>query len=141
MSESLEIKKAKIDYEYGDYFHPHLSQGTIEIINAKNEINDNYNWYQQTDYNNYYGNNNRLYPNIMSFGKNVYERLYEDNALNEMKKNENKFKNMCTFQPFTNKNKYKEIKSKYNEIHYKKGKKIKNKKKIKKNMMMKLKII
>ena len=116
-------KKKKKDYEYGDYFHPHLSQGTIEIINAKNEINDNYNWYQQTDYNNYYGNNNRLYPNIMSFGKNVYERLYEDNALNEMKKNENKFKNMCTFQPFTNKNKYKEIKSKYNEINYKKGKK------------------
>ena len=115
--------KKKKDYEYGDYFHPHLSQGTIEIINAKNEINDNYNWYQQTDYNNYYGNNNRLYPNIMSFGKNVYERLYEDNALNEMKKNENKFKNMCTFQPFTNKNKYKEIKSKYNEINYKKGKK------------------
>ena len=114
-------KKKKKDNEYVNYFHPHLSQGTIEIINAKNEINDNYNWYQQTPHNN--PNNDIVYPHLMSFRKNVYDRLYEDNTLYDMKKNENKNKNMCTFQPFTNKNKYKEVKSKYNEINKKKRKK------------------
>ena len=96
-------------------FHPHICQGTIEIINAKNEVNVMNNPYQRTDYNNYYQNNDKN-QNRIHLGKTVYDRLYEENALNEMKKQEYLNKSLCSFQPFTNKNKYRQIQSKYNEI-------------------------
>ena len=45
-----------------------------------------------------------------------------------MKKSENKTKAACSFQPFTNKNKYKQIQSKYKDIKvkHKKNKKTRN---------------
>jgi len=43
--------------------------------------------------------------------------LYEDNTLYEIRKNEYKNKSMCSFQLFTNKNKYKQIHPKYNDIN------------------------
>ena len=105
-------------------FHPHICQGTIEIINAKNEVEMN-NAYHKTDYNNYYYPKNDNFQNRINLGKTVYDRLYEENALNEMKKQEYINKSLCSFQPYTNKNKYRQIPSKYNEINNKnkKGKK------------------
>ena len=97
-------------------FHSHICQGTIEIINAKNEVNEMNNPYQRNDYNNYYYQNNDKNQNRIYLGKSVYDRIYEENALNEMKKREYLNKSLCSFQPFTNKNKYRQIQSKYNEI-------------------------
>lgn len=110
--------KKKKDNEFVEYFHPQISQGSIEIINAKNEANENNLRYLNTDFNNnYYYADNDIYSNNINFGKNVYDRLYEDNALYEIRKNEYKNKSMCSFQPFTNKNKYKQIQPKYNDIN------------------------
>ena len=110
--------KKKKDNEFVEYFHPQISQGSIEIINAKNEANENNMRYLNTDFNNnYYYAENDIYSNNINFGKNVYDRLYEDNALYEIRKNEYKNKSMCSFQPFTNKNKYKQIHPKYNDIN------------------------
>ena len=104
-----------------EYFHPHICQGTIEIINAKNEANEMNNGYQKTDYNNnyYYVNNDNTYQNRINLGKNVYDRLYEENAIYEMKRQEYRNKSLCSFQPYTNKNKYKQIQPKYNDINKK----------------------
>ena len=125
-------RKREKEKELVDYFHPHISQGSIEIINAKNETNENYRRHNTDDYNNnnYYYADNDVY-NINN-GKNVYDRLYEENIIYEMKKNENRNKLLCSFQPFTNRNKYKEIQPKYNEI--KGNKKIIKKRRNKKNM-------
>ena len=123
-------KNKRKENEFEGYFHPHISQGSIEIINAKNETIDNYG-YQVNDNNynnnNYYYADNEIYPNNMNYGKNVFDRLYEDNYIYEMRKNENKNKILCSFQPFTNKNKYRQIQPKYNDINNKARKK-KNKK-------------
>ena len=109
-------KKKEKEKVLGNYFHPQISQGSIEIINAKNETNENYRRHNTDDYknNNYYYADDDIY-NINS-GKNVYDRLYEDNFIYEIRKNENRNKLLCSFQPFTNRNKYKEIQPKYNEI-------------------------
>ena len=125
-------KKKQKEKELVDYFHPHISQGSIEIINAKNETNENYRRHNTDDYNNnyYYYADNDIY-NINN-GKNVYDRLYEENIIYEIRKNENRNKLLCSFQPFTNRNKYKEIQPKYNEIKGNKMiiKKRRNKKKM-----------
>jgi hypothetical protein len=125
-------KKKEKEKELVDYFHPHISQGSIEIINAKNETNENYRRHNTDDYNNnyYYYADNDIY-NINN-GKNVYDRLYEENIIYEIRKNENRNKLLCSFQPFTNRNKYKEIQPKYNEIKGNKMiiKKRRNKKKM-----------
>ena len=125
-------KKKEKEKELGDYFHPQISQGSIEIINAKNETNENYRRHNTDDYNNnnYYYADNDIY-NINN-GKNVYDRLYEENIIYEIRKNENRNKLLCSFQPFTNRNKYKEIQPKYNEIKGNKMiiKKRRNKKKM-----------
>ena len=112
--------------EFGKYFHPKISQGTIEIINEKNKVNEN-NKYQNIEVNN--NNNNHYYikddtyENKINLKKNVYDRLYEENAVIEMKKNQFKNKSACIFQPFINKNKYKQIRPKYNQININKKKK------------------
>ena len=118
----LKNKKKDKTVECGEFFHPKISPGTIEIINEKNRLNER-NHNQNIDSNNqYYYAKNDLNLNKLTLGKNVYDRLYEDNALNEIKKNDNISKAACSFQPFTNKNKYKQIQPKYKEI------KLKNKK-------------
>ena len=103
-------KRKKVEIE--DYFHPQISEGTKEIINEKNKEHNNEN------------NNNHYYyikkePNklLTNLGKNAFDRLYEDNILYEIKKNENKNKAEYSFQPFINKNKYKQIQPKYNQIN------------------------
>jgi hypothetical protein len=100
-----------------EYFHPHISQGSIEIINAKNEANEYNKQFQGTKQGNLFYIDNDNYTNSLNFGKSVYDRLYEDNALNEIRKNDYINKSICSFQPFTNKNKYKQIQSKYNDIN------------------------
>ena len=118
MKENTQKKKKTIEFE--EYFHPQLSQGTIEIINEKNKAYENNKYYQNIDTNN---NNNHYYvkndtfENKLDLQKNVYDRLYEENALIEMKKNQFKNKSACSFQPFINKNKYKQIQPKYNQIN------------------------
>ena len=109
-------RKNKKVVENEESFHPKISPGTIEIINAKNEASGRVYGHQNTDYNNYYFTKNDIYKNKMNLGKSVYDRLYEENALFEMKKNEYKNKAACSFRPFTNKNKYKQIQPKYNII-------------------------
>ena len=108
--------KKKKNGEIKEYFHPQISQGTIEIMNAKNEANERIYGPQNTDYNNYYHTKNDIYKYKMDLEKRVYDRLYEENALLEMKKNEYKNKAACSFQPITNKNKYKQVQPKYNII-------------------------
>ena len=101
-----------------EYFHPHISQGSIEIISAKNEANEYNKQFQGTKQGNlFYIDNDNTYTNNLNFGKSVYDRLYEDNALNEIRKNDYINKSICSFQPFTNKNKYKQIQSKYYDIN------------------------
>ena len=118
MKENTQKKKKTIEFE--EYFHPQLSQGTIEIINEKNKAYENNKYYQNIDTNN---NNNHYYvkndtfENKLDLQKNVYDRLYEENALIEIKKNQFKNKSACSFQPFINKNKYKQIQPKYNQIN------------------------
>ena len=117
-----------------NYFHPHISQGSIEIINAKNEANELNRRLQGTEY-----NNNDTYTNNFNYNKKVYDRLYEDNALYEIRKNDYLNKEMCSFQPFTNKNKYRQIQPKYydintNRLSKKKTKKYKKKQKLNKSV-------
>lgn len=109
------IRRKKENGE-GELFHPQISQGSIEIINAKNEANEYNKKYQRTEYNNYYFFDTD-YMNNLNYDKNVYERLYEDNALYELRKNEYINKSMCSFQPFTNKNKYRQVQPKYNDVN------------------------
>ena len=96
-----------------DYFHPHISQGSIEIINAKNEVNELNRIYQGTEFNNYFYVDNETYTNNFNYDKSVYDRLYEDNFLLGLRKNDYQSKSMYSFRPFINKNKYKQIQSKY----------------------------
>ena len=120
MKENTQKKKKTIEFE--EYFHPHISQGTIEIINEKNKANEHNKYSQNIDTNNnnnHYYIKNDIYENKLDTNKNVYDRLYEENALIEMKKNQFKNKSACSFQPFINKNKYKQIQPKYNQINFK----------------------
>lgn len=96
-----------------DYFHPHISQGSIEIINAKNEVNELNRIYQGTEFNNYFYVDNETYTNNFNYDKSVYDRLYEDNFLLGLRKNDYQSKSMYSFRPFINKNKYRQIQSKY----------------------------
>ena len=117
MKENPQKQKKTIEFE--EYFHPKISQGTIEIINEKNKVNENNKNIDANNNNNHYYIKNDIYENKLDLNKNVYDRLYEENALIEMKKNQFKNKSACSFQPFINKNKYKQIQPKYNQINIK----------------------
>jgi hypothetical protein len=124
-------QKNKKEAEFDEFFHPKICPGTIEIINEKNKINEKKPYQiQNTDFSNnhYYYAKIGLNQKKLSLLKSVYDRLYEENALFEMKKSENKTKAACSFQPFTNKNKYKQIQSKYKDIKvkHKKNKRTRN---------------
>ena len=96
--------------EIDNSFQP--SPETLEIIKEKNRIK-----------------NRHILTNNLNTERNVYERLYGETALLKMKKNENENKALHSFQPYINKNKYKQIQSKYKEDNTnKKGERTKNKK-------------
>ena len=109
--------KGKKESGMEDYFHPHISRGSVEIINAKNEANELNRQFQGTEYNNFFYVDNDTYTNNFNYHKSVYDRLYEDNVLYEIRKNDYLNKTMYSFQPFTNKNKYRQIQPKYNDIN------------------------
>ncbi len=107
-------------------FHPKISRGTKEIILAMNEAKENYLYPTiETNNNNYYFLTD-ITPNqkYINYDNDVFKRLYEN------KKLEKGNKYILTFQPITNKNKYKKVLPKYKDILNKKkgNKKIKNKK-------------
>ena len=86
--------------EINHFFHPQISPGSLEIIIERNKIN------KKKKNKNFYNLNDEI---------DVYERLYKENFLLKMKKKENENKALSYFQPFINKNKYKQIRPKYKE--------------------------
>ena len=115
-------------------FHPKLSRGTKEIIIAMHEAKENY-LYPTIETNN---NNNYFLTDItpnqkyINYDNDVFKRLYEN------KKVEKLDKYTLTFQPVTNKNKYKKILPKYKDIlNNMKGNKKWNKKNPKKKIKSK----
>ena len=95
-------KKREIELNNQIFFHPYINP-TFE-----NKYKDNDNSYENDFMK-------------MNEGKSVFERLYEDTIISEIKKKDILNKTMSFFfQPYTNKNKYKLIKPKYNKTRIEK---------------------
>ena len=110
--ENDKIKTEKEEKKYLLYFHPKLSRGTEEIIMAMNEAKENY-LYQTTETSNnipFLTESASPNPNYINYDNDVFKRLYEN------KKTERINKYSLFFQPLTNKNKFRKILPKYNEI-------------------------
>ncbi len=114
------LKLKEIDY----FFQPKISPTSLEIIKEKK---------MKTRYkNNNYYTKNEIYKNYLNYEMDVYDRLYEEKDLLEIKKNKYENKALSSFHPFINKNKYKQIQPKYMEN---KNNKIKKRSKIKKDKL------
>ena len=125
-NEEYILKTEKEENENKPTFHPKISRGTKEIIIAMNEAKENYLYpTTETNNNNYFLTDMTPNPNYINYDNDVFKRLYENKKIEKLDKY------TLTFQPITNKNKYKKILPKYKDVLNKmKGNKKRNNKKI-----------
>ena len=125
-NEEFLLKKEQEANQNKPSFHPKISRGTKEIILAMNKAKENYLYpiTETTNNNNYYLTDITPNPNYINYDNDVFKRLYENKKIEKLDKY------TLTFQPITNKNKFKKILPKYKDIlTKKKGNKKPNNKK------------